>query len=403
MNQFDYDIVIVGAGAVGLAFAATMKESDYRILILESSGPPKFDDSCYDLRVNTLNLASQEVLDRLNAWSCMKEKRMASFDCIRVWDSAGGRIEFHADEIGEPCLGHVVESTVLTTSLLETIEDQHNVALRFNVQLYAVQQTGDKVLLTLDNGAPVSCRLVVGADGGHSTVRQAAGIDWSESNYDQIALVAKIDVSEPRQMTALQAFLPTGPLAFLPLADGSYSIVWSLSRSVSEQILGLPKAEFEDCLAQSIDFQLGDTRLASQIVSFNLRKLQVKSYLSGRTVLVGDAAHIIHPLAGMGVNLGLMDAAVLGEVLLAGGTELECESSQFAALRKYERWRKSSNVPAGLIMDGFDRGFRHPSKRVQGVLGMGLSLTNRLGFVKQEIIRVACGLSGDLPSLAKRQ
>ncbi len=402
MKQFDYDIVIVGAGAVGLAFAAAMRESEQRILILESSDLPKFDNSGYDLRVNTLNLASQAFLAALGVWPRIVAKRLSSFDCIRVWDAAGGRIAFHADEIGESHLGHVVESTALTASLMEMIEFQDNVSLQSNIQLQSIHQDADQALVTLHNGEQLRCRLVVGADGGNSTVRQAVAIDWSESSYNQVAVVARVKVSEPQEMTALQAFLPTGPLAFLPLADGSYSIVWSLADSISEQILSLPKAEFECRLAESIDFQLGDTHLASQIVSFKLRKLQAQSYLSDRTVLAGDAAHIIHPLAGMGVNLGLMDAAVLGEVLLAPGVDLGCESTRFAALRRYERWRKSANVPTGLIMDGFDQGFRHPSKLVQGILGMGLSLTNRIDFVKQEIIRVACGLRGDLPSLAKR-
>ncbi len=401
--QIDFDIVIVGAGGVGLAIAAAMKSSNYRILILESKEVPTFDPTHYDLRVNTLNLASETFLNAIGAWSKMKEMRVSSFNCIKVWDSAGGRIQFQADEIGETHLGHVVESSVLTSSLLKTIESPGGITLMPNVQLKSIRQGETASHLFLTNDEQISCRLVIGADGGNSTVRQTAGIKCTESKYDQIALVAQIESSEPRDQTALQAFLPTGPLAFLPLADGSFSIVWSVEKSYGERLLSLSEKEFEQCLAESIDYQLGNTRLLSRMVSFHLRKLEAASYLSGRTVLAGDAAHIIHPLAGMGVNLGLMDAAVLKEVLTTDLADPTCDSMLYANLRKYERWRKSTNVPTALVMDGFDWGFRHPSPLVQGMLGMGLTLTNRLNIAKHEIMRLACGLAGDLPEIARRR
>ena len=401
MTKTDFDIVIVGAGAVGLAFAAAMRSSGYSMLILESGLTPTFDDTRFDLRVNTLNLASETFLNAIGAWPKMKAKRVATFDRIKVWDSAGGRIQFQGDEIGEPHLGHVVESSVLTTSIKEIVDQDNAVNLRTQVKLASVTED-DAVRLQLTDGECLSCQLLVGADGGQSTVRQSVGINWSESAYDQLALVAEIEVSEPQHATALQTFLPTGPLAFLPLANGNYSIVFSAEKSFAEHLLTLPAVQFERKLAESMDYQLGETRLVSRIVSFELRKLEAATYLAGRTVLAGDAAHIIHPLAGMGVNLGLMDAAGLSEVLLEAAPDSRSDPMQYAKLRKYERWRKSSNMPIGWAMDGFHHGFGHPWKPIQGILGMGLSLTNRLAFAKHEMIRLACGLRGDLPTLARR-
>lgn len=402
MTRFDFDIIVVGAGSVGLAFAAAMHESNYRILILESGGSPRFDTSSYDLRVNTLNLASETFLNAVGAWSRMQTKRVSSFDRIKVWDSAGGRIQFLADEIDEQHLGYVVEASVVTTSLIEAIEGYANIEMRFDVHLQSVTLSEDRVEVTLANNERISSLLVVGADGGNSAVRESIGFNVSISSYDQSALVAQVEASEPARQTAFQVFLPTGPLAFLPLADGSYSIVWSAETSFAAQLMQLTETGFEQQLSAAADYELGDLRLMSQLASFQLRKLEADNYFSGRVVLAGDSAHIIHPLAGMGVNLGLMDAAVLSEVLLEGGSESRRDPFQVSRLRRYQRWRKSSNVPTAFFMDGFDWGFRHPSKLIQTVLGAGLTLTNRMNFPKQEIIRLACGLRGDLPSIARR-
>lgn len=403
MSEIDYDIVVVGAGAVGLAYVAAVKDSGYRLLVLESGALPQTDKHHYDLRVNTINLASEAFLDSIGVWQPMVSKRVSPFDRIEVWDSAGGRIQFLASEIGERHLGHVVESSVLTTSLLEAIQDQKNVTLISETKLQSVVQEPDRACLYLASGEHISCRLVVGADGGNSTVRETGEFSVAQRSYNQSALVAQVKVSIPQAQVAFQAFLPTGPLAFLPLADGTFSIVWSCEQTFAEDLINLPQSEFEQQLSASIDHRLGDTQVISRIVSFDLRKLEVDSYFLGRTVLLGDAAHIIHPLAGMGVNLGLMDAAVLSEVLTEGEFKSGRDPAQFLRLRKYERWRKSANIPTGLIMDGFDFGFRHPSKLVQGILGAGLTATNRVAFAKQEIIRLACGLSGDLPSCARRE
>lgn len=403
MTEIDYDIAVVGAGAVGLALVAAVKETGYRLLVLESGELPQLDETRYDIRVNTLNLASEAFLDSIQVWQPVVDKRASPFDRIEVWDSAGGRIQFLASEIGEHHLGHVVEASVLTTSLLKAIDGHGNIDLRVGAQLDSVVQEADRACLNLASGERISCRLAVGADGSRSTVRESGEFTVAQRSYNQSALVAQVEVSEPQMSTALQAFLPTGPLAFLPLADGTYSIVWSCELSFAEQLLNLPQPEFERRLSTSIDHRLGDVRVKSQIISFDLRKLEVGSYFCGRIALMGDAAHVIHPLAGMGVNLGLMDAAVLSEVLTEGEPDCERDPAQYLRLRKYERWRKSANVPAGFMMDGFDFGFRSPSKLVQGVLGVGLTAINRLAFAKQEIIRRACGLSGDLPAIARRR
>ena len=232
-------------------------------------------------------------------------------------------------------------------------------------------------------------------------VRKLADIECIEEPYHQRAIVAQIEVAEPIPGTAFQRFLPTGPLALLPLTADSYSIVWSCSFDRAEELEKCEAQEFEEQLERCLDYRFGEVRLMSGRVAFNLRKLQARSYLSGRAVLLGDAAHVIHPLAGMGANLGLMDAAALYDVLSSSSSP-EDDPWNYLSMRKYERWRKSANIPVINLMDGFDKGFRTSSQAMQMMLGLGLTFTNRLNIAKRQIIRLACGLSGDIPKIAKR-
>ena len=216
----DFDIIVVGAGLVGLAFACSMKDSGYRILIVEAGNAPMYDGSQFDVRVNSINLSSEKFLDAIGVWQLASEKRVTPFHTIKVWDSVGGGIEFHADEIDEQYLGHIVENNVLTTSLMERIDGAENIEMMFGVQLEFVQAESDYVRVKIHNREPFTSYLVIGADGGNSMVRKMAGIDCIEEPYHQRAIVAQIEVSEPIPGTAFQRFLPTGPLALLPLTAG---------------------------------------------------------------------------------------------------------------------------------------------------------------------------------------
>ena len=397
----DFDIIVVGAGLVGLAFACSMKDSGYQILIVEAGDSPMYDGSQFDVRVNSINLSSEKFLDALGVWPLASEKRVTPFHTIKVWDSVGGGIEFHADEIGEQYLGHIVENNVLTTSLMERIDGAENIEKMFGARLESIQTESHHVCVKIHNREPLTSYLVVGADGGNSMVRKMASIEYIEEPYHQRAIVAQIEVSEPIPGTAFQRFLPTGPLALLPLTDDSYSIVWSCSFDRAEELEKCEAQEFEEQLERCLDYRFGEVRLMSGRVTFNLRKLQARSYFSGRTVLLGDAAHVIHPLAGMGANLGLMDAAALYDVLSSSSSP-EDDPWNYSSMRKYERWRKSANIPVINLMDGFDKGFRTSSQAMQMMLGLGLTFTNRLSIAKRKIIRLACGISGDIPKIAKR-
>ena len=402
MNNPDYDIIVVGGGIAGLAFACAMKDSGLRILVLEAGETPAYDPDAYDIRVNSINLGSQAFLDALGVWEQIATKRAAPFHEIRVWDSNGSSIEFRAEDIGESELGYIVENNVLTVSLLETIERTSNIQLMTGEKLCSVECESDIVWIATEQPSRSSCYLVVGADGGDSMVRQLAGIQIAnQKSYGQRGIVAQVQATESTTGVSYQKFLPTGPLAFLPLPDGSFSIVWSCVTERALELEAMEEEAFERELAQAFDFRLGEFRMLSHRASFDLRKLRTDSYFKDRAVLIGDAAHVIHPLAGMGANLGLMDAAALFEVMKPFA-EKGSDPWNYQSLRRYERWRKSVNSPTISLMDGFDWGFRNSSEQLRSLLGLGLSLTNQTRIAKEAIIRLACGLAGDIPDISRR-
>ncbi len=402
MSSPEFDIVVVGGGVAGLAFACAMRDSGLRILVLEAGETPVYDLDTYDIRVNSVNLGSQAFLDALGVWERIAAKRAAPFSAIRVWDSSGSNVDFHAEDIGESELGYIVENNVLATSLLETLAQSSNVQLRTGMKLCSIESESDIVRVGTEQSDRISCYLVVGADGGDSMVRQLAGIQVADQKgYGQRGIVAQVGATEPTNGVSYQKFLPTGPLAFLPLSDGSFSIVWSCINERAQELESMEAQEFEQELAQAFDYRLGEFQLLSRRVSFELRKLRTESYFKDRSVLIGDAAHVIHPLAGMGANLGLMDAAALFEVMKPFARK-GSDPWNYQSLRRYERWRKSVNSPTISLMDGFDWGFRKSSEKVRSLLGLGFSLTNQTRIAKEAIIRLACGLAGDIPDISRR-
>ena len=402
MKHLDYEIVIVGGGLVGLAFACSLRGLDHRVLVIDAGQPPVYDEhGAYDLRVNSINIASQTFLDAMGIWKQVAKKRIEAFHTIKVWDSVGGHIEFSAQDIDEPYLGHIVESSLLTSSLAQALQAADNIDIRYGIQIEAMNVATDGVELKMHDGLKLQAALAIGADGANSAVRQMSGIFCSKRVYSQTAYVAQIEVEHPRIGISYQKFLDSGPLALLPLSDQSYSIVWSCDASLADELNQVDDDEFSQRLAQVLDYRFGEVKLVSQRVSFYLNKLLADQYYRGRCVLIGDAAHVVHPLAGMGANLGLMDAAALGEVV-SKISDFTQQAQYHSQLRLYERWRKSENVFAANLIDGFDRGFRNPAPTMRSMLGLGMSVTNRFGVVKNEMMRFACGLTGDLPRIAMR-
>lgn len=405
-----YDIVIVGAGMVGATLACALARmdslkrgnSDLKIAVIEAqSAVTEWPQDSTDLRVSAITPASQRIFTGLGVWDQMCSLRVSPFREMHVWDATGdGEIHFDSAEIGEPQLGHIIENRVIQTALLKRINDFDTIEFICPATLESVAFKSDLATLVLHGGRSIETRLVVGADGGRSQVRALAGIKTRGWQYDQKAVVATVQTRCSHQETAWQRFLPDGPLAFLPLGDGASAIVWSTTPDHADALLAMDESLFLENISEAFDYKLGEvTHVAARGV-FPLSLQHAGAYVSDRLALIGDAAHTIHPLAGQGVNLGLLDAATLSEVLM-DARDSGRDIGTRRVLRRYERWRKGDNVVTMLAMDGFKRLFATSVPPVQLLRNTGLTIANAIAPLKNQIMLHALGIKGDLPRLAR--
>jgi len=392
------DVAIVGGGMVGLAVACGLQGSGLRVAVLENHVPePLSPDAAPALRVSAINAASEKFLTHLGAWPSIAT-RASCYHGMEVWDKDSfGRIDFDDKSFGFSHLGHIVENAVVHSALWQRAEQCSDITLLAPAEIQQIAWGENEAFLTLKDGAMLTARLVIGADGANSWVRNKADIPLTFWDYNHHALVATIRTAEPHQAVARQVFHGNGILAFLPLTDPHLcSIVWSLSPVDAEAMKVAPDQEFNRALSSTFDLQLGLCEVESERQVFPLTGRYARSFASHRLALVGDAAHTIHPLAGQGVNLGFMDAAEL----VSEVRRLHREGKDFGQhlyLRRYERSRKHSAALMLASMQGFRELFagNNPAKKL--LRDVGLKLANTLPGVKPKLVRQAMGLD-DLPA-----
>jgi 2-octaprenylphenol hydroxylase len=396
VSSRSFDVVIVGAGMVGGALACALGGSGLRVAVLERASLSAGMPSRTQLRVSAISAASQRMLERLGAWALLPAQRVSPYERMVVWDAAGsGSIEFDCGDVGTGALGWIVENALIQHALLQRMAEHPDIILISGRSLSELRRREDGVTLLLDDGERLETALVVGADGAGSRVRELAGIAVQRSDYGQLGVVARVASAQAHDRTARQRFLAGGPLAFLPMADGSCSIVWSMPTAEAQRVCELDPAAFALELEQAFESRLGALSVLDGPRAFPLVRQHASRYVGPGVALVGDAAHTIHPLAGQGVNLGFLDAAALADVLLASGRQ----PARLAGLRRYERWRKGHNLAVMQLMDGLKSLFAVQARPVALARNLGLSLTGRVGPVRNWLIRQAMGLDGDLPSL----
>ena len=398
----EFDIVIVGGGVVGATLACALKDSGLSIALLDAQAPAQYDPkSEVDLRVFALSYASRRILERVGAWEAVAAARLSPYREMQVWDAGGeGSVHFDSADMGEPELGYIVENALLQHALWRQLENNPQVTLLTPAKPEALTLEDGGATLAVSGGRRLKARLVVAADGAASATRELAGIGVVSASYGQRAVVAHVRTEEPHGATAWQRFLPTGPVAFLPLADGRVSVVWSADEAEAERILGLDDAGFCAALTEASEARLGQVRSTTRRLAFPLQRLRAEEYVRARFALVGDAAHAVHPLAGQGVNLGMLDAAALAETI-SDAQQSGRDIGDLGVLRRYERWRKGDNLAMIFALDGFKRLFSNDSVGVTALRSAGLRAVDRFTPLKHAFVRRAMGLSGDLPHLAR--
>lgn len=402
------DLIIVGAGMVGSTLALALEGSGLDILVLDASPLEAADfdpQGGFEPRVSALSAASQRIFERLGAWPGMSARRVSPYTDMHVWDGSGtGQIHFSAETVHAEVLGHIVENRVVQDALLETMQRRGGQRLLGAARLERLERTPQGWQLTLDDGRQLNAPLLVAADGANSAVRRLAGCETREWDYLHQAIVTSVRCSEPHQRTAWQRFTDGGPLAFLPLErDGDQhwcSIVWSVTELEARRLMALDDAAFRAALGRAFEQRLGEVEEVDPRLCIPLRQRHAKRYVQPGLALIGDAAHTIHPLAGQGVNLGLLDAAVLAEVIEAAMARGE-RPEDIRVLSRFERRRMPHNLAMMAAMEGFERLFQADPLPLRWLRNTGLKAVQALPEAKALFVRQALGLSGDLPELAR--
>jgi 2-octaprenylphenol hydroxylase len=389
MSLDHHDCVVVGGGAVGAATALGLARSGRRVALVERSPKPVFTSEVPVTRVTTLNAASLELLEDLGVGAAVMNRRAHAFHGMEVWDAhSAARIRFDADDLGVPALGWTVELLALEASLWEALEAA-GVALFPETAWRAVDWRSDRVELHLGGGGSVSGRLLLAADGGESRLRQQAGIGVRRNPYQMSGVVATVSTRFPHEDTAWQRFNDEEIVAFLPLSDGRSSIVWSMPDYAAGEVLALEDAEFMERLDRSFGGRLGGITGTGPRFVFPLVGRQANDYVRGRCVLLGDAAHTIHPLAGQGLNLGFGDVRALLDLLPAG---VGHDPADPRALRAYTRSRRLENEAMLRSMEGLRWLFGSRLPAVQHVRAAGVLRVDRTPWIKRTLALRALGL-----------
>jgi len=399
MNHSSYDVAIIGAGMVGATLASLLSRSGFSVALVEAVEPLPFDaEADVGLRVSAVSPGSASILEQAGAWKWLNTQRIRPYRRMQVEDGVEmDPLIFDAPVFNMERLGTIVENALLQWSLWKVVNSGGLVDINCPDQLDGIEISQHQNRVLLKSGKVINAKLVVGADGAASRVRKAMGIRQDYYAYNQHGLVAVVGKQKVNPGVAWQRFLPGGPLAFLPLADGRSSIVWTCPSLEAERLLALDTDEFISELDMASSGWLGNVESCGPRAAFPLSMRLSENYASQGVVLIGDAAHVVHPLAGQGVNLGLADAAGLVEILTRGRSK-GGDKSLACVLQSYDRWRRSESEAMAFGMHALRSLFgieaMSPLRRV------GLAMVKRSWTIKDIFLQRAAGVAKNAPKLA---
>ena len=400
--QQEFDVIVVGGGMVGAAVACCLGGSNLQVAVIEAQTPKAFaPEQAHDLRVSALSVASKKILESIGAWPGVIARRSCPFRRMRVWENQGDTT-FNSNDIAYPELGHIVENRITQLALLERASQFANVQLLMPQTISKISYDGRCSTIQLADGRGLRAKLLVAADGGQSRVRQSVGIGVTSWDYNQHALVIYIETAYPQQDITWQRFVPSGPQAFLPLTGNYGSIVWYNSPDEVRRLQALPYPQLQAELMAKFPDCLGEVTQILGVTSFPLKRQHAQRYVKPGVALVGDAAHMINPLAGQGVNIGFLDAAALAEVLIQAQKQGK-NIADLSVLQQYEKQRRNQNLKMMTVMDMFYRFFSNDILPVKLLRNVGLGFAQHITPVRLKVMKEAMGLEGRLPKLARGQ
>ena len=381
-----FDVIIVGGGMIGLSLVVELsKKMNLSVAIIDPNDcNPTISDS-FHTRVSAITPSTQDFLSSINVWDKIQRKK--GFSATKVWDqNSHGHLNFYAKDEGIEYLGYIVENDLIQSALFNAI-DQSKVSM-INAKLVGLTKTDIGYTVNLENGESHSCKLLVGADGSQSKVRDLAEIQVTEHDYHQKAIIANIVSEKPLMNTTWQRFLSDSILAILPLSDHQASIVWSCKEALANELEAKDKTIFNKMLSEASEYQFGVLELESSKKSFPLVSRTAKEYVRANLALIGDAAHNIHPLAGQGANLGFSDVIELSKQLVENNDKL---LGGFHVLRKYARARRLDNELMSKTMTGLDWIYKENNEPIRWLRGYGMNLIDETPILKSFFQRQALG------------
>lgn len=382
-----FDLIIVGGGLAGASLAVALRDSRLRIALVEYQ-PPRRSDG-WDARIYAVSPANVEFLRDIGVWKHLDAARITPIRAMQVFGDGGGELNFSAFDTAVPDLGCILESSLMACELWESLKRQGNVQLFLGQRPVAQRIDGNVAELRLEDGTALQARLLVGADGRDSWVRETAGLLAQNRHYGEKGVVANFSCSRPHHNTAWQWFRADGVLAWLPLAGQHMSMVWSAPDALADELVALPPAELAARVAAAGGYGLGELQTVTPAAAFPLRLMRVPQMVAPRLALVGDAGHGIHPLSGHGINLGFQDARELAARLLQAPAWQDIGELSF--LESYQRARREEIVLMQTTTDGLRRLFASSSPWLKPLRNWGMGLTERLPVAKNLLVRYALG------------
>jgi len=383
-----FDVLVLGAGMVGATTALALASNGYSVGLVERQDVDQLNTALpadFDLRVSAISPASQQLLHELGVWNDVTQLRCCDYQKMKVWHENGSALmQFSSEQIATSHLGSIVENRLLQAVLLQHLKPLPNVKIFKQQEVISLQQLDNRVQISTTNNSMLEAELLIAADGRESTARKLLNLPVTSGSYAQTAIVANVTTEKPHESTAWQRFLVTGPLAFLPLSNGQSSIVWSADTARAEELLQLPDKDFMLQLSEAFEFRLGSITAMSTRAGFSLSWHTADKWLDGRVLLMGDAAHGVHPLAGQGVNLGFADVAALQGLLKPGQPVY-----QYRLLRAFERQRKAEAVTATHLFSALKLFYAQQSPALCGIRDAGMSVVDKNAVIKRLVLQSA--------------